>query len=324
MSEEEKKDPWPGGDPRIEVLARVTFEHARGPCELVAAVNREAGLFGVSATTYDKYCTYPHDPVSFVATGKTIFEACLEVYYYRRQDDQKLNLRLEQVEASPPSLAREMTLGLSSLQERVQQLWIPFEHVERLYQEATARFAEPLPTRPTEAPEPAEAKSDMTVMAPQLTDQYYRLRVQGEAPEAVRRHDGQTMQRFSFLDSEEGFGLLSLAGRPDEGVGVRVPAAWLVALIPVELAHARWLDHTFFERERYVTEGELAGILCRSCKGSGLVAQLRGSGILVTRETRAQLEADGAVVTECDECHGLGVSGPEAASIMSAEAVVEQ
>ena len=142
MSEEEKRaDPWCGGDPRITVLARVTFEHFRGPCELVASANLQASVFGVSCTTYDQYCQYPHDPVSFVVTGITLFGACLEVYYYRRQDDRKLALRLEQVEASPPSLAREVTLGLSSMHERVQQLWIPYDHVEALYNAAAAKLA---------------------------------------------------------------------------------------------------------------------------------------------------------------------------------------
>src|SRR3712207_8860211 len=54
--------------------------------------------------------------------------------------------------------------------------------------------------------------------------------------------------------------------------------------------------------------------LCRSCQGSGLVGDLHGHVILVTHETHAQLEADGAVVTECDGCHGFGVTGPEARS----------
>src|SRR5918999_750531 len=89
-----------------------------------------------------------------------------------------------------------------------------------------------------------------------LKDEYYRLRVKGEAPDAVRRHDGQLMQRFTFIDNDAGVGLASLGGRPDEGVGVRVPEDWLESLTPAEVAHARWLAHTFFKRERYVTEDE--------------------------------------------------------------------
>ncbi len=163
-------------------------------------------------------------------------------------------------------------------------------------------------------------------MSPQtasLKDEYYRLRVKGEAPEAVRRHDGQLMQRFSYIDSDAGVGLASLAGRPDEGVGVRVPEEWLEPLTPAEVAHARWLARTFFERERYVTEEERERALCHSCQGSGLVADLQGHGILVTHETRAQLEADGAVVTGCKGCHGFGVAGPEADALLSVAAEAE-
>ena len=163
----------------------------------------------------------------------------------------------------------------------------------------------------------------MSQQAHSLKDEYYRLQVQGEAPDDVRRHDGRIMQRFTYLDGENLLGLASLGGRPDEGVGVRVPEPWAVPLTSTELAHARWLARTFFERGRYVTEEEWLGILCRSCKGSGLVGLLHGSGILVTHETRAQLERDGAVFTECEECNGLGVSGPEATEIMAAEAEVE-
>lgn len=122
-------------------MARVTFEHFRGPCELVAAVNLSAGIYGVYCKTYDQYCRYPHDPVSFVVTGLSLFGACLEVYYYRRQDDRKLNLRLEQIEAHPPCLEREVILGLSSMHERVQQLWIPYDHVESLYKAAAPKLA---------------------------------------------------------------------------------------------------------------------------------------------------------------------------------------
>lgn len=151
---------------------------------------------------------------------------------------------------------------------------------------------------------------------PSLQDEYYRLRVQGEAPEAVRRHDGRIMQRFTHIDNDAGVGLASLAGRPDEGVGVRVPEGWLVPLTPPEVAHARWLARTFFERERYVNEDELAKILCASCKGSGLVAEVDGHVILVTREHSAAVAADGATVSECGGCHGLGVAGPDVESIM--------
>lgn len=156
-----------------------------------------------------------------------------------------------------------------------------------------------------------------------LKDEYYRLHVQGEAPDAVRRHDGQLMQRFPFIDSDAGVGLASLVGRPDEGVGVRVPEAWAVALTPAEVAHARWLARTFFEREHYVTEEERERMLCRACQGSGLIGQLQGHTILITHETRAQLEADGAVVTECEGCHGFGVTGPEADALLSAAAEAE-
>ena len=153
-----------------------------------------------------------------------------------------------------------------------------------------------------------------------LKDEYFRLKVQGEAPDAVRRHDGQIMQRFPFIDTEQGIGLASLVGRPDEGVGVRVPSSWVVPLTPTELAHARWLARTFFDRERYVTEEERERMLCRSCQGSGLSGDLHGHIILVTRESRTQLEAEGVVVTECDGCHGFGVTGSEADALLSAEA----
>jgi hypothetical protein len=152
-----------------------------------------------------------------------------------------------------------------------------------------------------------------------LKDEYYRLNAPPDAPEEVRKYNGQILQRFPFIDTEAGFGLASLGGRPQEGVGVRVPEAWAVPLTAAELAHARWLARTFSERDRYVTEEEWQRILCRSCKGSGLVGQLHGSGILVTHESRAQLEAEGVVVTECDGCHGFGVTGPEADSLLSAE-----
>lgn len=142
--ENETEDPWCGGDPRIEVLARINYEHHRGSCSLSASVNREARIFGIHCSTYDQYCRYPHDPVSFVVTGSTLFAACLELYYYRRQEGRKLTLRLEQVEASPPSLAREMTLGLSPLHENVQQLWIPEDYVETLYLAACAKLTGPV------------------------------------------------------------------------------------------------------------------------------------------------------------------------------------
>jgi hypothetical protein len=163
----------------------------------------------------------------------------------------------------------------------------------------------------------------MSQPSPSLKDEYYRLRVQGEAPEAVRRHDSQLMQRFPFIDTDSGVGLASLVGRPNEGVGVRVPEEWLVALTPAEVAHARWLARTFFERDRYVTEEERERMLCRSCQGSGLVGRLQAHVILVTHETRAQLEADGTVVTECEDCHGFGVTGPEAEALLSAVAAGE-
>ncbi|MFL6284507.1 MAG: hypothetical protein ACJ74Q_15285 [Pyrinomonadaceae bacterium] len=163
----------------------------------------------------------------------------------------------------------------------------------------------------------------MSQQPPALKDEYYRLRVLGEAPDAVRRHDGQIMQRFPFIDNDAGFGLASLGGRPEEGVGVRVPEAWLVGLTPAEVSHARWLARTFFDRDRYVTEEERERMLCRSCQGSGLVGELQRHVILVTHETRAQLEGEGVVVTECEDCHGLGVTGPEAESLLSAVAAGE-
>ena len=63
--------------------------------------------------------------------------------------------------------------------------------------------------------------------------------------------------------------------------------------------------------------------VCRACQGSGLVGQLQGHTILITRETRAQLEADGAVVTECEGCYGFGMTGPEADALLSAAAEAE-
>lgn len=168
----------------------------------------------------------------------------------------------------------------------------------------------------TDSDEDAVGDVPTPAARPPLKDEYYRLRVQGEAPEAVRRHDGRIMQRFAHIDNDAGVGLASLAGRPDEGVGVRVPEGWLVPLTPPEVAHARWLTRTFFDRERYVNEDELARILCTCCKGSGLVAEVDGHVVLVTRESSAALAADGATVSECGDCHGLGVAGPEAESIM--------
>jgi hypothetical protein len=155
---------------------------------------------------------------------------------------------------------------------------------------------------------------------PPLKDEYCRLEAPGDAPAEVLKYNGQLLQRFSFLDGDKLIGLASLGGRPDEGVGVRVPEAWAVPLTPSELAHARWLARTFFDRERYVTEEERERMLCHSCQGSGLVGDLHGHVILVTHETRAQLEADGVVVTECDGCHGFGVTGPEADVLLSAAA----
>ena len=158
---------------------------------------------------------------------------------------------------------------------------------------------------------------------PPLKDEYYRLEAPGDAPAEVFKYNGQLLQRFSFLDGDKLIGLASLGGRPDEGAGIRVPGAWAVPLTPAELAHARWLERTFFDRDRYVTEEERERMLCRSCQGSGLVGDLHGHVILVTHETRAQLEAESAVVTECDGCRGFGVTGPEADALLSAEAEAE-
>lgn len=156
-----------------------------------------------------------------------------------------------------------------------------------------------------------------------LTDEYYRLEAPGDAPAEVLKYNGQLLQLFSFLDGDKLIGLASLGGRPDEGAGIRVPGAWALPLTPAELAHARWLARTFFDRERYVTEEERERMLCRSCQGSRLVGDLHGHVILVTHETRAQLEADGAVVTECEGCHGFGVAGPEADALLSVAAEAE-
>ena len=158
---------------------------------------------------------------------------------------------------------------------------------------------------------------------PPLKDEYYRLEAPGDAPAEVLKYNGQLLQRFSFLDGDKLIGLASLGGRPDEGAGIRVPEAWAVSLTPAELAHARWLARTFFDRERYVTEEERERMLCRSCQGSGLVGDLHDHVILVTHESRAQLEAEGVVVTECDGCHGFGVTGPEADVLLSAESEAE-
>jgi hypothetical protein len=134
------EDPWTGGDHRVEVLARVSFEHDRGTCELVASVIRDSNYFGVMCSTYDNRCPHPHEPVKVLTTGTTLFAACLEIYSCRRLNDRMLTIRPEQMESNPP--------GPAQTHARVQQLWIPPDYVERLYAAAAASNAaleKPLP-----------------------------------------------------------------------------------------------------------------------------------------------------------------------------------
>lgn len=142
------EDLWTGGDPRVEVLARVSYEHHFGPCELVASVIRDSSYFGVMCSTYDTYCAHPHERVIVLATGTTLFAACLEIYSCRRLDDRMLILTPEQIESSPPVP--------SPTHERVKQLWIPYDYVENLYATAAAKLAELEQTQPTGAAARAE------------------------------------------------------------------------------------------------------------------------------------------------------------------------
>lgn len=133
-------DPWTGGDPRVEVLARVAYEHHLGHCELVASVIRDSNYFGVMCSTYDNRCPHPHEAVKVLATGTTLFAACLEIYSCRRLDDRTLTLRPEQTEPIPPDPA--------PTHERVEQLWIPPDYVESLHEAAAARLAALKQTQP--------------------------------------------------------------------------------------------------------------------------------------------------------------------------------
>ena len=143
------EDPWTGGDPRIEVLARVSFGHDGGPCELVASVIRNSKYFGVMCSTYDNRCPHPHEPVKVLATGTTLFAACLEIYSCRRLDDRMLTLRPEHLDSNPP--------GPAPMHERVQQLWIPPDHVESLHAAAAAVLAALEQSQSTCQQAPAEA-----------------------------------------------------------------------------------------------------------------------------------------------------------------------
>lgn len=124
------EDPWTGGDPRVEVLARVSYDYHLGPCELVASIICDSNYFGVMCLTYDNLCPHPHEPVKVLATGTTLFAACLEIYSCRRLDDWMLTLRPEQIDSNPH--------GPAPTHERVQQLWIPPDHVESLHAIAAA------------------------------------------------------------------------------------------------------------------------------------------------------------------------------------------
>lgn len=124
------EDPWTGGDPRVEVLARVSFGHEYGPCELVASAIRDSEVVGVMCSTYDNRCPHPHEAVKVLATGRTLFAACLEIYSCRRLDDRMLTLRPEQIDSNPQ--------GPAPTHERVRQLWIPPDHVEGLHAAAAA------------------------------------------------------------------------------------------------------------------------------------------------------------------------------------------
>ena len=135
------EDPWTGGDPRVEVLARVSFGHEYGPCELVASVIRDSDYFGVMCSTYDNRCPHPHEPVKVLATGTTLFAACLEIYSCRRLDDHKLTLKPEKTDANPPRPKSEAVPCPATIHERVQQLWIPPDYVESLYASAAANYA---------------------------------------------------------------------------------------------------------------------------------------------------------------------------------------
>lgn len=85
---------------------------------------------------------------------------------------------------------------------------------------------------------------------------YFLLSAPVDAPPEVLKYQGQIMSRFSFLDTDNLIGLASLAGRPDEGSGIRIPEDWAIPATPEQAAHGAWLTHTFFERESYVTAQE--------------------------------------------------------------------
>lgn len=146
--------------------------------------------------------------------------------------------------------------------------------------------------------------------------EFFRLNAPETAPPEIQKYNGQIMSRFTFLDTDNLIGLAPLGGRPFEGAGIRVPAEWATPVTPRERAHAEWLDRTFFERERYVTIEEIDRILCNSCQGSGLCGLLEGRTILVARESRAELERSGVIVTDCEECKGCGITGTEADEIL--------
>ncbi len=143
------EDPWTGGDPRVEVLARVSYDHHLGPCELVASVIRDSNYFGVMCSTYDNRCPHPHEPVKVLATGTTLFAACLEIYSCRRLDDRTLTLKPEQIDSNPP--------GPAPTRERVQQLWIPPDYVESLHAAAAAALAALEQSQSSYQQAPAEA-----------------------------------------------------------------------------------------------------------------------------------------------------------------------
>ena len=151
------EDPWTGGDPRYTVLARVSFGHEFGPCELVASVIPASDYFGVKCLTYDTSCAHPHEPVIILATGTTLFGACLEIYSCRRPvNDRTLILRMEETEANQPRPEREAAPVLSPTHAPVRELWIPPDYVESLYAAAAANYSASKQTTPASQPPPAE------------------------------------------------------------------------------------------------------------------------------------------------------------------------
>lgn len=122
----------------------------------------------------------------------------------------------------------------------------------------------------------------------QSMNAYFRLQAPDDAPPEVLKYNGQLMQRFPFIDTDNLIGLAPLTGAHDEGAGIRIPEEWALAVsTPQEEAHGEWLSRTFFQRRRYVSEEELAKLLCPSCQGSG-----------------------------CKECGTTGISGQEASEIL--------